>query len=192
MCGSSELLGTRIQSRSSQCMKPALRNSAVRILPRRRGIQEEVVEDGHRSSRTELVTEPKARRLLNNRRNCLRSRRTRPVAPQHASRASNINTPSPTNAGSSSSIHRTALAPVIPLPTMTVCAYLGSSSVVRWPSKKGSGSDSQKERVGLGEGRGQAGVGSPIETRNGVRTTDCSKKAVGLRQLWLNSFDDAF
>jgi hypothetical protein len=77
---------------------------------------------------------------------------TLPVAPQQASRASNSTMLFPF-ALSSAARYRAAELPVIPLPTMTISASDGRSSVVRWPSKNSFGSLCQNEAVDLGVGR---------------------------------------
>ena len=73
-------------------------------------------------------------------------RLTLPVAPQQASRASNITTLNPL-ALASSAKNLAAEAPVMPEPTMTTSALLGSSVVVRWPKRNSDGSLCQKEAV---------------------------------------------
>lgn len=77
---------------------------------------------------------------------------TLPVAPQHASRASNITTLK-SLARSSSAKNRAADAPVIPEPTITMSASDGRSTVVRCPSRKSEGSVCQKDAVESGGGR---------------------------------------
>ena len=84
---------------------------------------------------------------------------TRPVAPEHASLASNITTlPSnPFPSCSSTPFLRkcAAKAPVMPLPTITTSASLGSSSVDLCPFSLGDNSSSlnQYDVVGFAEGR---------------------------------------
>lgn len=70
------------------------------------------------------------------------ARLTRPVAPQHASRASSISTPLPPATSSWA-----ANVPVMPLPTTTRSAVDGRPSVVRWPSSFLHGSRCQYESV---------------------------------------------
>jgi len=77
---------------------------------------------------------------------------TLPVAPQHASRASNI-TILKFRARSSSAKNRAADAPVIPEPTITMSASDGNSTVVRCPSRRSEGSLCQKEAVESRVGR---------------------------------------
>jgi len=77
---------------------------------------------------------------------------TLPVAPQHASRASNM-TILNSFALSSSAKNLAADAPVIPEPTITMSASDGKSTVVRWPSRKSEGSLCQKEAVEFAVGR---------------------------------------
>lgn len=67
---------------------------------------------------------------------------TRPVAPQHASLASSINTDLPPLTSS-----RAANAPVMPLPTTTMSAAAGSSCVVRCPNSVWDGSWCQYDLV---------------------------------------------
>ena len=80
------------------------------------------------------------------------AKRTLPVAPQHASRASSI-TMLRSLALASSAKYRAADAPVIPEPTMTISAIGGSSDVVRCPRRKSDGSLCQNEAVDFSEGR---------------------------------------
>lgn len=77
---------------------------------------------------------------------------TLPVAPQQASLASS-STMLLSFALSSSARNLAAEVPVIPLPTITISASAGSSSVVRCPMRNSFGSLCQKELV-------EAGVGS--------------------------------
>ena len=77
---------------------------------------------------------------------------TRPVAPQQASLASSIKI-CRSFERSSSARNRAADAPVIPLPTITTSALVGSSGVVRWPRRNRDGSLCQKEAVDFGDGR---------------------------------------
>ena len=76
---------------------------------------------------------------------------TLPVAPQHASLASRSTTLFPL-ALSSSARYLAADVPVMPLPTMTISASAGSSSVVRCPIKNSLGSLCQKELLDAGVG----------------------------------------
>lgn len=76
---------------------------------------------------------------------------TLPVAPQHASLASNITMLFP-RALSSSTRYLAAEVPVIPLPTMTMSASAGISVVVRWPRRNSFGSLCQNESVDLAVG----------------------------------------
>jgi hypothetical protein len=78
--------------------------------------------------------------------------RTLPVAPQHASLASSIRIRLFSPTSSSSAIHLAALAPVMPLPIITVSAYEGNAEVVLWPRRNSSGSACQKDFVGCNEG----------------------------------------
>ena len=99
-------------------------------------------------------------------------RLTRPVAPQQASRASSISTDSL----KSSLKYRAALAPVIPLPIITVLAYGGNSGVDRCPKRKLSGSECQNDLVelGVGSGHGWTVTGmAPMDSDLG-NVTDCS------------------
>lgn len=70
--------------------------------------------------------------------------RTRPVAPQHASRASSITMLFPFER-SSWARYRAMEAPVMPLPMITISASLGSSRVVLWPRRNSLGSLCQKD-----------------------------------------------
>ena len=76
---------------------------------------------------------------------------TLPVAPQQASLASSNTTVLPSALGSSER-NLAAEVPVMPLPTMTMSASLGRSSVVRWPSRNWLGSLCQKELDDVGVG----------------------------------------
>jgi len=77
---------------------------------------------------------------------------TLPVAPQHASRASNI-TILRSLPSSFSRRKRAADAPEIPLPMITRSAFVGSNGVVRWPKRTLEGSLCQYDLVELGVGR---------------------------------------
>ncbi|MAD85433.1 MAG: hypothetical protein CL912_20930 [Deltaproteobacteria bacterium] len=77
---------------------------------------------------------------------------TRPVAPQHASLASNITTFKFFPA-SSSRKKWAAEVPDSPLPTITRSASVGKDSVVRYPSRILEGWLCQNEFVELGVGR---------------------------------------
>jgi hypothetical protein len=77
---------------------------------------------------------------------------TLPVAHQHASLASSTTMLFPF-ALSSSLRYRAAEVPVIPVPTTTMSASAGSSSVVRCPSKNSLGSLCQNEFEDVGVGR---------------------------------------
>ena len=84
---------------------------------------------------------------------CMRENKlTRPVAPQHASLASSSTMLFPF-ALSSSERNRATDVPVIPLPTITMSASVGSSLVVRWPRRNSFGSVCQKELVDFSVGR---------------------------------------
>jgi hypothetical protein len=78
-------------------------------------------------------------------------RLTLPVAHQQASRASSTTMLFPF-ALSSSLRNRAADVPVMPVPTITISASDGSSSVVRWPSKNLFGSLCQNEFEDVGVG----------------------------------------
>lgn len=78
-------------------------------------------------------------------------RLTRPVAHQHASLASSTTMLFPF-ALSSSLKNLATDVPVIPVPTQTMSASAGSSSVVRCPSKNLFGSLCQKELVDVAVG----------------------------------------
>ena len=80
------------------------------------------------------------------------AKRTLPVAPQHASRASSI-TMLRSLALASSARYRAADAPVIPEPTMTISAAGGSFGVVRCSRRNSDGSLCQNEAVDFSEGR---------------------------------------
>jgi hypothetical protein len=79
-------------------------------------------------------------------------RRTRPVAPQHASLASNI-TILKSFPLSSCWRKRAALEPDIPLPIITTSASAGKEAVVRCPSRILEGSLCQNDLVDLAVGR---------------------------------------
>jgi hypothetical protein len=87
------------------------------------------------------------------------SRLTLPVAPQHASRASNITTSWGIEAElcstppSFSKRWRAMLAPVIPLPMITTSAEDGRPLVDLWPRSSGDGLVCQNESVDFGVGR---------------------------------------
>ena len=79
-------------------------------------------------------------------------RRTRPVAPQHASLASNI-TILRSFPRSSSRRKCAALEPDIPLPIITTSASVGKDAVVRCPRRIVEGSLCQNDLVELAVGR---------------------------------------
>ena len=79
-------------------------------------------------------------------------KRTLPVAPQHASRASSI-TMLKSLARASSARNRAADAPVMPEPTTTTSAVGGRFGVVRCPRRNSDGSLCQNEAVDFSEGR---------------------------------------
>ena len=83
------------------------------------------------------------------------AKRTLPVAPQHASRASSI-TMLRSLALASSAKNRAADAPVMPEPTMTISAIGGIFGVVRCPRRNSDGSLCQNEAVEFSEGRSAA------------------------------------
>lgn len=82
----------------------------------------------------------------------LHSGLTRPVAPQHASLASNITT-FRFSSGYSSRRWKADDAPHIPLPMMTTSAFVGRDGVVRWPSRTLDGALCQKDFVEFGVGK---------------------------------------
>jgi hypothetical protein len=94
---------------------------------------------------------------------------TLPVAPQHASRASNITTFGlVVSSGLLPSLFkrwRAMLAPVIPLPITTTSAVVGKSLVDRWPRSNGEGSECQKDLLEFGVG---SPAGCPSLGRSGI------------------------
>lgn len=95
-------------------------------------------------------------------------RRTRPVAPQHASRASSMSTSVPSHPvlrAGELSLRRwcATLVPVIPEPMTTTSAEAGSSRVVRCAVRSGEGSECQKDLLGASLGRAQGGLLPAVE-----------------------------
>lgn len=93
---------------------------------------------------------------------------TRPVAHQHASRASSITTFN-SLALASSAKNLAADVPVMPEPTMTMSASEGRTGVVRWPSRNSEGSLCQKDSV-------ESDVGRLAMCPDDVVSDDCSKE----------------
>lgn len=90
---------------------------------------------------------------------------TRPVAHQHASRASSITTFN-SLALASSAKKLAADVPVMPEPTMTMSASVGRTSVVRWPRRNSEGSLCQKEAVESDVGKLAMCPGDGVSVRN--------------------------
>jgi hypothetical protein len=114
---------------------------------------------------------------------------TLPVAPQHASRASNITTVLLLHLPSSlaSCRYLTILEPVIPLPTITISASVGSFSVVRWPSKTLDGSLCQKDFDELGTGRPD---GSSVEA-GGMLLAESEELLITISEITNRLEDDS-